>query len=46
MSLRRLFHRRRELPFADYGYEVREFDLPHDGACNSPNGSTRTTCRS
>jgi FkbM family methyltransferase len=31
MSLRRLFHRRRELPFAEYGAEVREFELPHDG---------------
>lgn len=31
MSLRRLFHRRRELPFAEYGYEVRDFRLPKDG---------------
>jgi FkbM family methyltransferase len=31
MSLRRLFHPRRELPFAEYGAEIREFDLPRDG---------------
>jgi FkbM family methyltransferase len=31
MSLRRLFHRRRELAFAEYGSEVRDFDLPREG---------------
>jgi len=31
MSLRRLFHRRRELPFAEHGFEVRDFDLAQDG---------------
>lgn len=31
MSLQRLFRRRQRVVFADYGYEVREFDLPHDG---------------
>jgi FkbM family methyltransferase len=31
MSLRRVFHRRRELPFAEYGCDVRDFDLPRDG---------------
>jgi FkbM family methyltransferase len=31
MSLRRLFHRRRELPFSEHGFEVRDFDLPQDG---------------
>jgi FkbM family methyltransferase len=31
MNLRRLFHRRRELAFAEYGHEVREFQLSHDG---------------
>jgi FkbM family methyltransferase len=31
MSLRRLFHRRRELPFAEYGFEVHDFELPQDG---------------
>lgn len=31
MSLQRLFRPRTRVVFADYGYDVREFDLPHDG---------------
>src|SRR6478752_6435636 len=31
MSLQRLFHPRERVVFADYGYDVREFDLPQDG---------------
>jgi FkbM family methyltransferase len=31
MSLRRLFQRRREFGFTEYGHEVREFHLPRDG---------------
>lgn len=31
MSLRRLFRRRPHVPFADWGAEVRRFDLPADG---------------
>jgi FkbM family methyltransferase len=31
MALGRLFHRRRKLAFAEYGHEVRAFDLPDDG---------------
>ena len=31
MSLRRLFHRRQEVPFAEWGHEVRQFELPRDG---------------
>lgn len=31
MSLRRLFQRRQKVPFAEWGFEVRNFDLPHDG---------------
>src|SRR5215207_11412571 len=31
MSLQRLFRPRQRVAFADYGYEVREFDLPRDG---------------
>jgi FkbM family methyltransferase len=32
MSLQRLFRPRQRLAFADYGYEVRQFNLPRDGA--------------
>jgi FkbM family methyltransferase len=31
MSLQRLFRRRKRVPFAEYGYEVRQFQLPSDG---------------
>ena len=31
MSLSRLFHRRASVPFAQYGYQVRDFSLPKDG---------------
>jgi FkbM family methyltransferase len=31
MSLRRLFRRRPYIPFADWGYQVRDFQLPTDG---------------
>jgi FkbM family methyltransferase len=31
MSLQRLLRRRKPVAFADYGYNVREFDLPRDG---------------
>jgi FkbM family methyltransferase len=31
MSLRRLFHRRKKVPFADWGCHVRNFHLPADG---------------
>lgn len=31
MSLQRLFHPRKSLPFADYGHEVGSFHLPRDG---------------
>jgi FkbM family methyltransferase len=31
MSLQRLFRPRKNLPFADYGHEVRSFHLPRDG---------------
>jgi FkbM family methyltransferase len=31
MLLQRLFRVRKHVPFADYGYEVRKFDLPGDG---------------
>jgi FkbM family methyltransferase len=31
MSLQRLFRPRKRVVFADYGYEVREFELPRDG---------------
>lgn len=31
MSLRRLFHRRMRVPFAEWGSEVRQFQLPRDG---------------
>ncbi|MBX3433091.1 MAG: FkbM family methyltransferase [Pirellulales bacterium] len=31
MSLARLFRRRPEVPFAEWGHEVRDFHLPHDG---------------
>ena len=31
MSLRRLFRRRKEVPFAKWGHEVRQFELPEDG---------------
>jgi FkbM family methyltransferase len=31
MLLQRLFRLRKRVPFADYGYDVRRFDLPRDG---------------
>src|SRR3972149_742186 len=31
MSIARLFRRRRKLAFAEYGHELREFQLAHDG---------------
>ena len=31
MGLERLLRRRRQLPFAEYGHELREFQLPRDG---------------
>ena len=31
MSLRRLFHRRQEVPFAQWGHQIRDFALPSDG---------------
>ena len=31
MSLQRLLRPRKRIPFADYGYDVRRFDLPRDG---------------
>lgn len=31
MSLRRLFHRRPHIPFADWGHQVRDFHMPTDG---------------
>jgi FkbM family methyltransferase len=31
MSLRRLFHRRKYIPFAEWGHQVRDFHLPADG---------------
>ncbi len=31
MSLQRLFRPRQRVVFADYGHDVREFDLPYDG---------------
>ena len=31
MSLQRLLHRRQRISFADYGFEVRQFDLPREG---------------
>jgi FkbM family methyltransferase len=31
MSLQRLLSRRKSLRFADYGYDLRQFRLPHDG---------------
>ena len=32
MALQRLFRPRQRLAFADYGYDVRQFNLPRDGA--------------
>ena len=45
MSLQRLFRPRQRVAFADFGYEVREFDLPSDGLIEYTSDCIRVTNR-